>query len=197
MPSLGRAGEGLTLTAQGLRAKHATLGIYIIRCSNSVGVAVSRRRYPQQDSGQKCIGGYYYTHSANALYQFPVHYPAKGDAPGELVTTVTRARAISHEVTYQLLRGHVTTVTSHQCWPRAMYAGRYRHRYRLMRMGNDSRGRCQPSLRGMQCMDIRSGRALLLFTALPSAYKVGVGYSREPSQGYPTPTSAPHLSMAG
>ena len=98
----------------GLRAKHATLGIYIIRYSNSVGVAVSRRRYPQQDSGLKCKGECYYTHSDNALHQFPVHYPAKGDALGWLVSAVTRARAISHEVTCQLLRGHVSTVTSRQ-----------------------------------------------------------------------------------
>ena len=28
----------------------STLGTYIIRCSNSVGVAFSRRRYPQQDN---------------------------------------------------------------------------------------------------------------------------------------------------
>ena len=82
--------------------------------SNSVGVAFSRRRYPRQDSGQKCIGGYYISHSDNALHQFPVHYHAKGDALGWLVTTVTRARAISHVLTYQLLRGHVSTVTSHQ-----------------------------------------------------------------------------------
>ena len=112
--------QELRFPSPGLRAKHATLGIYIIRYSNSVGVAVSRRRYPQQDSGLKCKGECYYTHSDNALYQFPVHHPAKGNAPGELVSIVTRARAISHEVTYQLLRGHVTTVTSHQCWPRAM-----------------------------------------------------------------------------
>ena len=97
--------------------------VYIIRYSNSVGVAVSRRRYPQLDSGQKCIGGYYYTHSDNALYQFPDHYPAKGDALGWLVSAVTRARGISHEVTCQLLRGHVSTVTSHQCWLRAMHVG--------------------------------------------------------------------------
>ena len=82
--------------------------------SNSVGVAVSRRRYPQQDSGLKCKGECYYTHSDNALHQFPVHYPAKGDALGWLVSAVTRARAISHEVTCQLLRGHVSTVTSRQ-----------------------------------------------------------------------------------
>ena len=82
--------------------------------SNSVGVAVSRRRYPQQDSGLKCKRECYYTNSDNALYQFPVHYPAKGNALGWLVSIVTRARVISHVVTYQLLRGHVTTVTSHQ-----------------------------------------------------------------------------------
>ena len=111
---LGEGWGGAYTPSPGLRAKHATLGIYIIRCSNSVGVAVSRRRYPQQDIGLKCKGECYYTHSDNALYQFPVHYPAKGNAPGEFVSTVTRARAISHEVTYQLIRGHVSTVTSHQ-----------------------------------------------------------------------------------
>ena len=35
----------------------STLGIYIIRCSNSVGVAFSRRRYPQQDNCKHCVGG--------------------------------------------------------------------------------------------------------------------------------------------
>ena len=30
----------------GLRAKHATLGIYTIRYSNAVSIAISRRRYP-------------------------------------------------------------------------------------------------------------------------------------------------------
>ena len=112
--------QELRLYSPGLRAKPATLGIYIIRYSNSVGVALSRRRYPRQDSGQKCKGECYYTHSDNALHQFPNHYPAKGNAPGGLVTTVTWARAISHVATYQLLRGHVSTVTSHQCWPRAV-----------------------------------------------------------------------------
>ena len=121
---LGEGWGGAYTPSPGLRAKHATLGIYIIRYSNSVGVVLSRRRYPQQDSGQKCIGGHYYSHSDNALHQFPNHYPAKGDALGELVSAVTRARAISYVVTYQLLRGYVSTVTSHQCWPRAMHAGR-------------------------------------------------------------------------
>ena len=110
----GEGWGGAYTHSPGLRAKHATLGIYIIRYSNSVGVAVSRRRYPQQDSGLKCKGECYYTHSDNALHQFPVHYPAKGDALGWLVSAVTRARAISHEVTCQLLRGHVSTVTSRQ-----------------------------------------------------------------------------------
>ena len=119
----GEGWGGAYTHSPGLRAKHATLGIYIIRCSNSVGVAVSRRRYPQQDSGLKCKGECYYTHSDNALYQFPDHYPAKGDALGWLVSAVTRARGISHEVTCQLLRGHVSTVTSHQCWLRAMHVG--------------------------------------------------------------------------
>ena len=35
----------------------STLGIYIIRCSNAVGVAVSRRRYPQQDNCKNWVGG--------------------------------------------------------------------------------------------------------------------------------------------
>ena len=39
----------------------STLGIYIIRCSNAVSVALSRRRYPQQDIGQKCVGDYHKT----------------------------------------------------------------------------------------------------------------------------------------
>ena len=29
--------------------------------SNSVGVAISRRRYPQQDKGLKCVGKYHQT----------------------------------------------------------------------------------------------------------------------------------------
>ena len=112
--AFGEGWGGAYTHSPGLRAKHATLGIYIIRYSNSVGVAVSRRRYPQLDSGLKCKRECYYTNSDNALYQFPVHYPAKGNALGWLVSIVTRARVISHVVTYQLLRGHVTTVTSHQ-----------------------------------------------------------------------------------
>ena len=39
----------------------STLGIYVIRCSNAVSVALSRRRYPQQDIGQKCVGDYHKT----------------------------------------------------------------------------------------------------------------------------------------
>ena len=35
----------------------STLGIYIIRYSNAVSIAVSRRRYPQQDNGQEWVGG--------------------------------------------------------------------------------------------------------------------------------------------
>ena len=88
--------------------------VYFIPCGDEQINSHSRRRYPQQDSGQKCIGGYYYTHSDNALHQFPVHYPARGDALGWLVSAVTRTRAISHVLTYQMLRGHVSTVTSHQ-----------------------------------------------------------------------------------
>ena len=88
--------------------------VYFIPCGDEQIKSHSRRRYPRQDSGLKCIGGYYFSHSDNALHQFPVHYHAKGDALGWLVSAVTRARAISHVLTYQLLRGHVSTVTSHQ-----------------------------------------------------------------------------------
>ena len=114
VPSLGEGWGGAYTPSPGLRAKPATLGLYIIRYSNSVGVALSRRRYLRQDSGLKCIARYYFSHSDNTLHLFPVHYPAKGNALGWLVSAVTRARAISHVVTYQLLRGHVSTVTSHQ-----------------------------------------------------------------------------------
>ena len=37
---------------------------------------------------------------------------------------------------------------------------RQRHRYRPMRMGNDSRGRCQPSLRGMQWHGYKSRKGV-------------------------------------
>ena len=45
----GEGWGGAYTHSPGLRAKHATLGIYIIRCSNSVGVAVSRRRYSNEN----------------------------------------------------------------------------------------------------------------------------------------------------
>ena len=35
----------------------STLGKDIKKYSNSVGVAISRRRYPQQDNGQEWVGG--------------------------------------------------------------------------------------------------------------------------------------------
>ena len=35
----------------------STLGKDIKKDSNSVGVAISRRRYPQQDNGQEWVGG--------------------------------------------------------------------------------------------------------------------------------------------
>ena len=35
----------------------STLGIYIIRYSNAVSIAVSRRRYPQQDNGLEWVCG--------------------------------------------------------------------------------------------------------------------------------------------
>ena len=39
----------------------STLGAIYKRWSNAVSVALSRRRYPQQDNGLKCIGEYYLT----------------------------------------------------------------------------------------------------------------------------------------
>ena len=65
---LGRAGEGPPVSSGnsvGVAFSQprvegrstSTLGIYIIRCSNSVGVAISRRRYPQQDNGQEWVSG--------------------------------------------------------------------------------------------------------------------------------------------
>ena len=35
----------------------STLGIYIIRYSNAVSIAISRRRYLQQDNCQQWVGG--------------------------------------------------------------------------------------------------------------------------------------------
>ena len=40
---------GVAIPQPGLRAKHATLGINPTNHSNSVGVAISRRRYSQQE----------------------------------------------------------------------------------------------------------------------------------------------------
>ena len=39
----------------------STLGIGTKKGSNAVSVAFSRRRYPQQDIGQKCVGDYHKT----------------------------------------------------------------------------------------------------------------------------------------
>ena len=40
---------GVAIPQPGLRAKHATLGFNPTNHSNSVGVAISRRRYSQQE----------------------------------------------------------------------------------------------------------------------------------------------------
>ena len=37
----------------------STLGIGAKKSSNAVSVAFSRRRYPQQDNGKKCVDDYY------------------------------------------------------------------------------------------------------------------------------------------
>ena len=45
--------EGVAISQPRVEACSAsTLGIHIIRCSNAVSVALSRRRYPQQDNCQ-------------------------------------------------------------------------------------------------------------------------------------------------
>ena len=50
--------EGVAISQPRVEACSAsTLGIHIIRCSNAVSVALSRRRYPQQDNGQEWVGG--------------------------------------------------------------------------------------------------------------------------------------------
>ena len=65
---MGRAGEGPPVSSGNSvgvafsqprveRRSTSTLGIYIIRYSNAVSIAVSRRRYPQQDNGQEWVGG--------------------------------------------------------------------------------------------------------------------------------------------
>ena len=64
---LGEGWGGAYTPSPGLRAKRATLGIYIIRYGNSVGVAVSRRRYPQQDKRLIWVG-----------WNYPTEYNAYG-----------------------------------------------------------------------------------------------------------------------
>ena len=50
--------EGVAISQPRVEACSAsTLGIYNKRCSNAVSVALSRRRYPQQDNGQEWVGG--------------------------------------------------------------------------------------------------------------------------------------------
>ena len=48
---------------------------------------------------------------------------------------------------------------------------RQRHRYRPMRMGNDSRGRCQPSLRGMQWYGYKSRKGVVTFQSFTLSVK--------------------------
>lgn len=48
---------------------------------------------------------------------------------------------------------------------------RQRHRYRPMRMGNDSRGRCQPSLRGMQWYGYKSRKGVVPFQVIALCVK--------------------------
>ena len=106
----------LRFPSPGLRAQSATLGIDTKRDSNAVGVAFSRRRYPQQDNGLRCVGGVLLNSICNILPNPCSPSRATGNALGWLVTVVTRSRIVSHVPTVHPLR---TT--------------------------NDGRGRCTPA----------------------------------------------------
>ena len=104
----------LRFPGSGLRAQSATLGIDTKRDSNAVGVAFSRRRYPQQDNGLRCVGGVLLNSICNILPNPCSPSCATGNALGWLVTAVTRSRIVRHVPTYQLSRAHVSSVTNHQ-----------------------------------------------------------------------------------
>ena len=123
----------LHFPSPGLRAQSATLGIDTIRDSNAVGVAFSRRRYPQQDNGLRCVGGVLLNSICNILPN-PCSPPrATGNALGWLVTAVTRSRIVRHVPTFHPLR---TT--------------------------NDGRGRCTPADRKPLPNPPRGGGSFLL-----------------------------------
>ena len=101
----------LRFPSPGLRAQSATLGIDTKRDSNAVGVAFSRRRYPQQDNGLRCVGGVLLNSICNILPNPCSPSCATGNALGWLVTAVTRSRIVCHVPTYRLSRAHVSIVT--------------------------------------------------------------------------------------
>ena len=94
----------LRFPSPGLRAQSATLGIDTIRDSNAVGVAFSRRRYPQQDNGLRCVGGVLLNSICNILSNPPQSIPRHGQCP-------RLARNGRYEVTYRPIRAHVSIVT--------------------------------------------------------------------------------------
>ena len=94
----------LRFPSPGLRAQSATLGIDTIRDSNAVGVAFSRRRYPQQDNGLRCVGGVLLNSICNILPNPPQSIPRHGQCP-------RLARNGRYEVTYRPSRAHVSIVT--------------------------------------------------------------------------------------
>ena len=95
----------LRFPSPGLRAQSATLGIDTIRDSNAVGVAFSRRRYPQQDNGLRCVGGVLLNSICNILPNPPQPIPRHGQCP-------RLARNGRYEVTYRPIRAHVSIATS-------------------------------------------------------------------------------------
>ena len=94
----------LRFPSPGLRAQSATLGIDTKRDSNAVGVAFSRRRYPQQDNGLRCVGGVLLNSICNILPNPCSPSRATGNALGWLVTAVTRSRIVRHVPTFHPLR---------------------------------------------------------------------------------------------
>ena len=79
------------------------------------------------------------------------------------VSIVTRTRINRYEPP-MLVAGdaHLPTTTSTPP-DNDIDTARQRHRYRPMRMGNDGRGRCQPSLRGMQWHGYKSQKGVAPF----------------------------------
>ena len=79
------------------------------------------------------------------------------------VSIVTRTRINRYEPPMMVAGdAHLPTTTSTPP-DNDIDTARQRHRYRPMRMGNDGRGRCQPSLRGMQWHGYKSQKGVAPF----------------------------------